>query len=115
MTTYLNKIESLDRKIESQTFIWMWRAFYSTVSAIVLEKLTCLCHCSPVDCFILDEPNEWAYGIDGENKKVIDITDDFTGQLHDLARQHSAIYVNEVGHSPDLHENVWVNRMPNHL
>lgn len=37
---------------------------------------------------------------------MIDITDDTTGQVHELARQYSSIYVNETGHSPDLHENV---------
>lgn len=54
----------------------------------------------------VDEPNEWAYGLDDDDDKMIDITDDTTGQVHELARQNSTIYVNEVGHSPDLHENV---------
>jgi hypothetical protein len=63
----------------------------------------------------LDEPNEWAYAIgdeekltlkhEQERKMMIDITDDTTGQVHELARQHSSIYVNEVGHT-DLPENV---------
>ena len=56
--------------------------------------------------FFPDEPNEWAYGMDGEEGKMIDITDDSTGQVHSLARNHTSIYVNEVGHSSDLHENV---------
>ena len=54
----------------------------------------------------VDEPNEWAYGLDEDEDKMIDITDDTTGQVHELAQQNSTIYVNEVGHSPDMHENV---------
>jgi hypothetical protein len=69
--------------------------------------------------FVSDEPSEWLYEIDeperskrarnedGKKRKMmIDITDDTTGQVHELARQYSSIYVNETGHSPDLHENV---------
>lgn len=69
--------------------------------------------------FALDEPSEWQYEIDepvertkrarNENgkqrKMMIDITDDATGQVHELAQQYSSIYVNEIGHT-DLHENV---------
>ena len=58
--------------------------------------------------FILDAPNEWAYGIHGEEGTIIDITDDSSGEIHSIAKQHSAIYVNEVGHLPDLHENVYI-------
>lgn len=54
----------------------------------------------------VDEPNEWAYGLDEDEDKMIDITDDTTGQVHKLAQQNSTIYVNEVGHSPDMRENV---------
>jgi len=59
--------------------------------------------------FLFDyEPNEWAYGLDEDEDKMIDITDDTTGQVHELAQQNSTIYVNEVGHSPDMHENVFI-------
>jgi hypothetical protein len=54
----------------------------------------------------LDEPHEWAYSTDGKGNTFIDITDDTTGQIHDLARQHTSVYVNEVGHASNLHENV---------
>ena len=40
--------------------------------------------------------------------QTIDITDDATGEVHQLARQHTPIYVNEVGHNPKLHPNVLI-------
>ena len=54
----------------------------------------------------LDEPHEWAYSTDEKGNVLIDITDDTTGQIHDIARQNTSVYVNEVGHASDLHENV---------
>ncbi|KAL3803491.1 hypothetical protein HJC23_014039 [Cyclotella cryptica] len=59
--------------------------------------------------FLCDyEPHEWAYSTDENGNTFIDITDDTTGQIHDLARQHTSVYVNEVGHVSDLHENVLI-------
>ena len=40
--------------------------------------------------------------------QMIDITDDATGEVHALARGHTPIYVNEVGHNPNLHRNVLI-------
>lgn len=40
---------------------------------------------------------------------VIDITDDATGAPHDIAESHMSMYVNEVGHNPDLVENIEVS------
>ena len=73
--------------------------FIHMIAAHMLFDLTSIEICP-------DEPNEWAYGMHEEEGKMIDITDDSTGQVHSLARKHTSIYVNEVGHSPDLYENV---------
>ena len=40
--------------------------------------------------------------------QMIDITDDTTGEVHSLARQHTPPYVNEVGHNTKLHRNVLI-------
>ena len=40
--------------------------------------------------------------------QMIDITDDTTGEVHSLARQHTPPYVNEVGHNSKLHRNVLI-------
>ncbi|KAL7521142.1 hypothetical protein ACHAWX_005840 [Stephanocyclus meneghinianus] len=59
--------------------------------------------------FIFDyEPHEWAYSTDEKGNTFVDITDDTTGQIHELARQHTSVYVNEVGHVSGLHENVLI-------
>lgn len=58
------------------------------------------------EIFALDEPHEWAYSTDEKGNTFVDITDDTTGQIHELARQHTSVYVNEVGHVSGLHENV---------
>jgi len=39
---------------------------------------------------------------------MIDITDDKTGEVHELAKKHTPIYVNEVGHNNKLHRNVFI-------
>ena len=80
------------------------------------------------------EPSEWSYGkliavyhcielvslpkifVSGldvpeplQNRmQMVDITDDATGKVHALARAHTPIYVNEVGHNPNLHSNVLI-------
>lgn len=38
----------------------------------------------------------------------MDITDDTTGKVHSLAREHTPPYVNEVGHNKKLHSNVLI-------
>jgi hypothetical protein len=40
--------------------------------------------------------------------QMVDITDDATGEVHALARTHTPIYVNEVGHNPKLYSNVLI-------
>lgn len=40
--------------------------------------------------------------------QMIDITDDSTGKVHSLAREHTPIYVNETGHNKELHANVLI-------
>lgn len=40
--------------------------------------------------------------------QLVDITDDATGELHELAKKHATIYVNEVGHNANLHANVLI-------
>lgn len=40
--------------------------------------------------------------------QMVDITDDATGEVHALARAHTPVYVNEVGHNPNLHRNVLI-------
>jgi len=61
--------------------------------------------------FIFDfEPSRWNYGLDKPDvdgrKMMLDITDDITGDTHREARENISMYVNEVGHSPDLKMNV---------
>lgn len=41
-------------------------------------------------------------------RQTIDICDEATGEVHQLAREHTPIYVNEVGHNPKLHANVLI-------
>ena len=59
------------------------------------------------------EPSEWSYEVPEQmcgkcGSQYIDITDDTTGEVHSLARQHTPIYVNEVGHDKKLHSNVLI-------
>lgn len=39
---------------------------------------------------------------------MIDITDDITGSPHEVAQQHIAMYVNEIGHNNNLKQNVFI-------
>lgn len=57
------------------------------------------------------EPSEWSYEVPEKmlgHRQIVDITDDITGQVHSLAREHTPIYVNEVGHNKNLHSNVLI-------
>jgi hypothetical protein len=51
----------------------------------------------------------WNFGVSeklrGEEQNI-DITEDFTGEPHTDAKEHVPMYVNEVGHSKELVENV---------
>lgn len=55
------------------------------------------------------EPSGWMFGVDaklrGEDQNI-DITDDRTGETHIDAQEHIPMYVNEVGYSKELVENV---------
>ena len=55
-------------------------------------------------------PSEWAFGVQeklfGRDDQSIDITDDRTGETHDIAKSHIPMYVNEVGHDKTLVQNI---------
>lgn len=42
------------------------------------------------------------------HRQLVDITDDITGEVHSLAKRHTPIYVNEVGHNTELNANVLI-------
>ena len=50
----------------------------------------------------------WSYGLDdsSEDRLVLDISDDGTGETHLRARENIPMHVNEVGHNPELQQNV---------
>ena len=51
------------------------------------------------------EPSGWSFGLEEKllgKAQVLDITDDYTGEPHETAKSFIAMYVNEVGHSPEL-------------
>mmetsp|Transcript_13805 Transcript_13805/g.33421 ORF Transcript_13805/g.33421 Transcript_13805/m.33421 type:complete len:1310 (-) Transcript_13805:736-4665(-) len=54
-------------------------------------------------------PSEWGFDVpeilDGK-PQVIDITDDLTGDTHEIACRHIPMYVNEVGHDTELKQTV---------
>lgn len=55
------------------------------------------------------EPSMWSFDASDNFKKpphVIDVTDDSTGEPHDNAKSNVCLYMNEIGHSKDLHQNV---------
>jgi len=57
------------------------------------------------------EPSEWSYEVPEpmlNQSQIIDITDDHTGEVHSLAKSHTPIYVNEIGHNPELQSNVLI-------
>jgi len=57
------------------------------------------------------EPSVWSYEVPEpmlKKRQIIDITDDHTGELHSLAKNHTPIYVNEIGHNPELRSNVLI-------
>ena len=57
------------------------------------------------------EPSEWSYEVPEQKLnrcQIVDITDDTTGEVHSLAKKHTPIYVNEVGHNSKLHSNVLI-------
>lgn len=106
----LKDMGPLGQKIYTLSLFLTSRIFSSTVSAsfqLYTSFLNCL-PCIMIACHLSDEPHEWAYSLGHETTEmeIIDITDGSTGQIHNIAKQHTSIYVNEVGHSNDLHENV---------
>jgi hypothetical protein len=55
-------------------------------------------------------PSEWCFGVEERlhgHEQFIDITDDHTGEPHQLARSAIPMYINEVGHNPILKQNVF--------
>jgi hypothetical protein len=56
------------------------------------------------------KPSEWCFGVNeklfGQEEQLVDITDDCTGNTHDIARVNIPMYVNEVGHNKKLVHNV---------
>lgn len=57
-----------------------------------------------------DHPGEWGFGVSEQirgSNQTIDITDDATGEPHRNACQQIPMYVNEVGYSRDLKQNVF--------
>jgi hypothetical protein len=56
-------------------------------------------------------PNEWPFDVEEKlfgERQIIDITDDETGSPHEIARKNIAMYVNEVGHSNNSKQNVFI-------
>ena len=55
------------------------------------------------------EPSAWRFdvpeGLHGYSQ-VVDFTSDTTGEPHNEARRHVAMYINETGHNPELCQNV---------
>ena len=62
--------------------------------------------------FILNYlPSEWSYEVPEQmlNRcQIVDITDDATGEVHSLAKEHTPIYVNEIGYNKKLNRNVFI-------
>jgi hypothetical protein len=55
------------------------------------------------------EPNEWSFGVSEKlcgQSQIIDITDDLTGEPHEIAKQNIPMYVNEIGHNKTLKHTV---------
>jgi hypothetical protein len=55
-------------------------------------------------------PNEYAFGVSEKIRQEVqrvDLTDDHSGQLHDIAKSKVTTYVNEVGDSGLLEQNVY--------
>lgn len=54
------------------------------------------------------EPSVWNFDIGGkfDDPHIIDVTDDSSGDPHIVAKSNICLYVNEIGHSKDLHQNV---------
>lgn len=54
-------------------------------------------------------PSEWGFDVPEKlngKPQVIDITDDLTGDTHEIACRHIPMYVNEVGHNENLKQTV---------
>ena len=47
--------------------------------------------------------------------QVVDLTDDATGEPHDVAKSNIAMYVNEVGHNPKMIENVQIKHVDDRI
>ena len=55
------------------------------------------------------EPSEWCFGVEESldgNARIIDVTDDLTGEPHEIAKQNIPMYVNEIGHNKNYKQNV---------
>jgi hypothetical protein len=57
-----------------------------------------------------NEPSGWSFGVTedlfGLYEQLVDITDDVTGNAHQIAQNELAMYVNEVGHCKSLTKNI---------
>jgi hypothetical protein len=61
------------------------------------------------DFLFSHEPSAWRFDVKEQlngRPQVVDFTDDATGSPHEIAKSRVSMYVNEVGHSSDLVENV---------
>jgi len=61
------------------------------------------------DFLFSNEPSGWRFDVPEDlngYEQVVDFTNDITGEPHKKARSHVTTYVNEVGHSKHLTENV---------
>ena len=55
--------------------------------------------------------SEWSYEVPEpmlNQRQIVDITDDATGEIHSLAKMHTPTYVNEIGHNSKLRKNVLI-------
>ena len=58
------------------------------------------------------ESSSWRFDVEeliNGHPQVVDFTDDTTGTPHEVAKANMSMYVNEVGHNPQLVENVKVS------
>ena len=64
------------------------------------------------DFVFAHEPSSWRFDVEeliNGHPQVVDFTDDTTGTPHEAAKANMSKYVNEVGHNPQLVENVKVS------
>lgn len=66
-------------------------------------------HFAIKDFLFEHEPGGWSFAVEEKlrgDEQIIDVTEDFTGEPHTCAQEHVPMYVNEVGHSKELVQNV---------